>query len=503
MYSHHRAPVLYHAHVEGLRQPDVSRRHGAHACDMVMWFERSNRRLLRTRFPHLVTVAIAIVGLIVLLGRLPVVAATTEAPSPIESKASAFFKAGEYPEVTALYRSLPPDATPSKEFLRLVLQSYVRLGRTDEALSIYSKLTQPGQSHDAALLRPLALGMITSHVRDRKEHIRIAAYSALAELGLPETAAILEDGLLDPSVVVRARAAEAIGKSGLAAQSGPLRRALRDAMPTVRIAAMTALGEATATDVRQRLLDVARTEDGPESIFASAALVRLGQSEQLAEITSAATLPDAESRMAALGVLGRLKRPASLAVLAQAVYDPDPSVRAFAAGALGEFGSPDGAAPLTHAIGDESAMIRAVSAASLGKLGIKDNRPLLSALTRDPDAHVRASAAEGLLRLGDTSAIALVAELARHPDPSIRGAAAQALSASPDEEQALTILQTLLSDRQPLPRLSAAKALRKSNDRAIPILLQGLRDTDEAVRIAAANSLLQQLAKQPISKRRR
>jgi HEAT repeat protein len=107
-----------------------------------------------------------------------------------------------------------------------------------------------------------------------------------------------------------------------------------------------------------------------------------------------------------------------------------------------------------------------------------------------------------LLRLDDTAAIALAAELARHPDPSIRGAAAQALSVSPDE-QALTILKTLLSDQQPLPRLSAAKALRKSNDRAIPILIQGLRDTDEAVRIAAANSLLQQLAKPPVSKRRR
>ena len=232
---------------------------------------------MHTRSPQPTTVAI--VGLIGFLVGPPVVAATAGTPASIESKATALFKAGDYPEVTALYRGLPPDATPPKEFLRLALQSYVRLGRTDEALSIYSKLTQPGQSHDATLLRPLALGMITSHVRDRNEHVRIAAFSALAELGLEETSAILEDGLLDSSVVVRARAAEAIGKAGLGVTSGALRRALRDAMPTVRIAAMTALGDATATDVRQRLIDVARTEDGPESIFASAALVKLGHSE--------------------------------------------------------------------------------------------------------------------------------------------------------------------------------------------------------------------------------
>ncbi len=118
----------------------------------------------------------------------PLFPASAGTSSTVESKAASLFKAGDYPEVTSLYRDLPPDATPSKEFLRLSLLSYVRLGRTDEALAIYAKLIQPGQPHDVSLLRPLALGVITSHVRDRKEQVRIAAYSALAELGLPETA---------------------------------------------------------------------------------------------------------------------------------------------------------------------------------------------------------------------------------------------------------------------------------------------------------------------------
>ena len=80
---------------------------------------------------------------------------------------------------------------------------------------------------DPSLLRPLASSMLTASVRDRTEHVRIAAYTALAELGLPETRSILEDGLLDTSSFVRARAAEGSEKPGLAAKSGPLRRALR------------------------------------------------------------------------------------------------------------------------------------------------------------------------------------------------------------------------------------------------------------------------------------
>ena len=427
--------------------------------------------------------------------------AGTGTPSSVESKAAGLFKAGDYAAVATLFRGLPPDATPSKTFLRLSLLSYVRLGRTDEALAIYTKWFPSGQTQDATLLRPLALAVITSRVRDHKEHVRIAAYTALAELGLPETAAILEDGLLDSSVLVRARAAEAIGKSGLAAKSGALRRALGDEMPTVRIAAINALGEAKVTNLTQRFIEIGRAEEGPEAIFAYAALYKMGQSDKLADITNAATLPDADVRMAALAVLGRLKRQASLAVLAQAVYDPNPSVRAFAAGALGEFGSPGGVAPLTHAVGDEMAVVRGVAAGSLGRLGLKDNRPLLQALTRDPSFQVRASAAEGLFRLGDTSAILLASDLARHSDPSIRGAAAQALGAA-SEKQALSILQTLLQDQQPLPRLMAAKALGKNPGTVLPLLVKGLQDSDEAVRIAAAGSLLQQLARTSSSQHR-
>ena len=52
----------------------------------------------------------------------------------------------------------------------------------------------------------------------------------------------------------------------------------------------------------------------------------------------------------------------------------------------------------------------------------------------------------------------------------------------------------LLQDQQPLPRLMAAKALGKVSGPVIPILLKGLHDSDEAVRIAAAGSLLPQTA---------
>lgn len=442
---------------------------------------------------HLRTLLLFTLGTVV-VNLPPAEARTPTAPtgSALEREATDAFNRAEYDRVLKLWQSLPPEPAPSKPLIRLALQSSLKLGRPEEALTLYQRLIQADQPDDPALLRLLALSFLTSHVRDSQEYVRIAAYTVLAELGLVETQAILEDGLLDTSVMVRARAAEAIGKAGLAGKSGPLRRALHDAMPAVRIAAMNTLSEANVIDIKPHLIELARTDDGPEAVFAYAALYRLGKQDMLTDITGAATLPDPDVRMAALGILGRLKRPSSLSVLSQGVYDPEPSVRAFAAGALGDYGQVGGVAPLTHALGDESARVRAVAATSLGRLGIRENQPLLRALTRDANMQVRAGAVEGLLRLGDTSAVLLAADLARHPDPSIRAAAAHALSATSDK-QAVAILQMLLQDQQPQPRLLAAKALGKSAAPVTPLLKKGLQDSDVAIRLAAAGSLLQQL----------
>ena len=76
---------------------------------------------------------------------------------------------------------------------------------------------------------------------------------------------------------------------------------------------------------------------------------------------------------------------------------------------------------------------------------------------------------EGLLRLGDISAVSLAGDLARHPDPSVRAAVAHALAATSDK-QAVAILETLLQDQQPHPRLLAAKALGMSGAPVTPLL---------------------------------
>lgn len=429
---------------------------------------------------------------------MPIAAGTPTPKStttPLEREALTLYQAAEYTRVTDLLQRRTDGQEPGREVVRYALLSYLKMGKPEEAWKLYPKLIASNRPDEPALLREIARGFIVSRVRDPQEHIRIAAYTALVDMGESTTLPLLEDGLLDSSALVRARAAEAIGRSGLAARSAALKRALRDEAPGVRIAAINALSDAKVSGIADQLTEIARVDEGPESIFAFAGLYKLGRTDVLADISGAVTLPDPEVRMAALGVLGRLRRPTSLSVLSQAVYDPHPAVRAFAAGALGEFGSADGLAPLTHALSDENPRVRSVAASSLGRLGVAEARSVIQPLLRDSDEHVRVSAVEALLRLGDASAILSAADLARHPDPSVRGDAAHAL-ATAKTPNALPILESLLRDQQPLPRLMAARALGKSPLKSLlPALKTGLQDSDAAVRITSAGSLLRILSR--------
>jgi HEAT repeat protein len=403
------------------------------------------------------------------------------------------FQQGRFDEVVRLLEETSAEQHLSPEVLRAGVRSALRVGRPDQALTFYTRLVPPGRPDDAALLRDLALAIITRHVRDPQEHLRIAAYLALTDVAPRDAVPLFEDGLLDSSVMVRARAAEGLARARSSATTSALARALDDPAPSVRIAALNALGAKTDPGLRPRIVRLSKSEEGVLHIFALAALARMGQSDAVDEIAGEATLPDAELRMAAVGALGQLKRPSSLPILSQSVYDPDPSVRAFAAGALGDFGNPKGEPALLHALEDDDPRVRSIAAASLGRLKLAQSRPVLRQAARDPVGMVRVGAVEGLLRLGDPEAVLFAADLAKHPDPSVRGATAQAVASS-GNRKAFLVVESLLKDQQPQPRLMATRAIGKLGGReALALLKHALNDSDPAIRIAAAGGVIKLL----------
>lgn len=428
-----------------------------------------------------------------------------DVPSSLEQEALSAYQQGRYDRVTTLIESLPPEHEPSRHLLQIGMFSYLRLGKPEAAWKFYLRLIPAGRPDEPRWLREVAHAFLTSRTRDPEEHVRITAYTALADVADRDAVPLLEDGLLDSSILVRARAAEGLGRVAIRTKRSRhsqslagLKRALRDPAPAVQIAALNAfgdLGDRKDRSTLETITRLAQADEGPVSVFALAALVKLGRPDAFADIVSTASAPEPDVRMAAIGVLGRLKRASSLPVLSQSIYDPDPSVRAFAAGALGELGVPGAAAPLTQALDDEHPRVRGIAAASLGRLGLTSVRPLLKGVARDPIALVRAGAIEGLLRLDDKDAVLLAADLARHADPSVRSATAQAAGLS-GSRHILPVLEQLLADPQPQPRLMAAMALGKiGKTAAVPMLKKTLSDTDPAVRTAAAGSLVQVLSR--------
>ena len=101
-----------------------------------------------------------------------------------ESPAAKAYKLGDFEEVLRLLeQETSSKKEPSRELLRLACLSHLRLAHSEDAAALYMRLHPVGQADDTGLLREVALTTIMSRVRDPQEHVRIAAYTALAYLG--------------------------------------------------------------------------------------------------------------------------------------------------------------------------------------------------------------------------------------------------------------------------------------------------------------------------------
>ena len=132
--------------------------------------------------------------LLALSGALPVAAAAPSAKPALtatEREATTLYQAGEYHRAIELLQKLPAGQEPGREVIRYGLLSQLKLGKPEEAWKLYPRLVATNQPDGTAVLREIARGFILSRVRDSQEHIRIAAYTALAEMGEGETLPLL------------------------------------------------------------------------------------------------------------------------------------------------------------------------------------------------------------------------------------------------------------------------------------------------------------------------
>jgi len=132
-----------------------------------------------------------------------------------------------------------------------------------------------------------------------------------------------------------------------------------------------------------------------------------------------------ELRLGSTVALGAIKDPRSLTPLADALKDGDISIRREAAIAIGGIGDARGISPLLEALKDKDGAVRREAAWGLVRIGDKAIDPLLNALQSSPDHRWELVWALGEIR--DEKAVPALIEALRDRDQDVRREAAWAL----------------------------------------------------------------------------
>ena len=409
-------------------------------------------------------------------------------------EAQAAFDKKQYQEALDLTEQIVKEKGPQPETRRLKIHSFIHIGKPKEALAEYEQLMQGRPQDDPVLLKEVALGFVTVLVKDMREQMRGAAYTALKDVDSSETIPYLEDGLSDGSGLVRALAAEALGKLEAGRRSPRLRNALEDQAGLVKATVLKVLGKSGDRSVIPLLERAFKDEQPAVRLAAAGALYHTGQTAMWDRVREAASAHNPEERATALRLIGELKDARGLEILLEAVTHAQPSVRGAAASALGDLGKVQGLPALEHALEDKIPAVKTSAAISLGELGVKDSLAPLRKALADPNPVVKAAVVSALLRVGEPfeAVGSELYELAQNNDPGTRSAAGKAVGRAHgvNSKAGIEFLAGMLKDPIPRPRIAAARALGQIGGAdVLPILKAALHDEDDAVRATAGGAI--------------
>ncbi len=208
----------------------------------------------------------------------PSVLAAVSAAVPKEAQTA--FEKKAYQQVLDELAKLDKDKTAVPDVRRLKIRSLINLGKPKDALDEYDLLAQSLKRDDEPVLREVALGLIVVLVKDMREQMRGAAYTALKEIDVHEAVPLFEDGLSDGSGPVRVLAVEGLGRSEAGRKSKKLRGAIEDQAGLVKARVVKALGRSGDASVLPLIEAAAKDELSPVRIAAYAALIRLGKNRR-------------------------------------------------------------------------------------------------------------------------------------------------------------------------------------------------------------------------------
>jgi HEAT repeat protein len=421
-----------------------------------------------------------------------VVAAAAEA---VPKEIQALYDKRDYAKVLDEISKLDKDTSGRPDVRRLKIRSLLKLGNPKGALDEYDGLERSLKQDDLAMLREVAFGFIVVMVKDMREQMRGAAYTALKEIESEEAIPYFEDGLSDGSGPVRALAVEGLGRWEAGRRSPKLRSALEDQAGLVKARAVKVLGRSSDPSVIPLLEAASKDELNTVRIAAYGSLLKLGRKEAWEPLRQAAEAANPEDRAEALRAIAEAKDPRGAVIMADLLGYKQPSVRGAAARGLGHLGSMETREKIELLLRDPVPAVRESAATALAELGSRKSVPALIRALEDGQYTVRAAVAAALLQLDQSfdQVGPTLRGLAQQNDTAARAAAAHALGKATkvNSPGAISLLESLAADPLPGPRVVALRSLGHIGNRTlVPLMKDSLHDENEAVRATAGGALL-------------
>lgn len=416
---------------------------------------------------------------------------TATVPKPIQN----LYDKNEFQQTLDEIGKLDKERAASPEVQRLKIRSLLKLGKPKEALEEYDALEAMLRQEDQSVLREVALGFIVVMMKDMREQMRGAAYTALKEIDSDDIVPYFEDGLSDGSGPVRVLAVEGLGRTEAGRKSKKLRAALDDQAGLVKARVVKALGKSGDPSVMPLIEAATKDELTPVRIAAYGALIRLGRKDAWEQLRQGVEAPNPEDRAEAIRAIADLKDQRGASVMMELLTYQQPSVRAAAARGLGHLEKQEARGSIEQLLKDPVPAVRESAAASLADLGGKESLPALNQALKDGVVTVRAAVVAALLQLGQPfeTVAPTVRALAQQNDTAARSSAAFALGKATgvNVPGAVDMLSNLAADPLPGPKIVAIRSLGHIGDRqVVPFLKSSLHDQNEAVRSTAAGALL-------------
>jgi len=214
-------------------------------------------------------------------------------------------------------------------------------------------LGQTADSSDSESVETL----VSASVTDDEEDVRAAAVEGLDEIGSEAVEQLL----------VKITGSK-IQEGADWATAKKFANALSSDVPELRMAAASALGQLGEASVIPNLVKALEDENPNVRVRAAAALAQLDHPKAVPPLISRLSDPHGKVRHEAAVALASIGTDQALAALLEMLDDSNTAIRRIAAASLGEAGTVRAVQPLTNALNDESSAVRSAAVFSIIEL---------------------------------------------------------------------------------------------------------------------------------------